>query len=351
MPASAPGELQRKWYPSMSNSAPVAPGSNAWGTKKRGAAQLVQLVSLLLEGPQTRGDLFHALADELHDTGWGEAASSDSLSTFARDIAMIKELELLDLGPARTYKATPGAKLPLWVSPAEAHALAIAQMALDQLGIPERQAFDTLLARVPPRIRKASEHHAIALAPTLGIGDATLWRRLLDGIAQGRAMRIDYQKPDGKPLETVTLDRARITWMTGAYYLVAFRADYAAERPHEPDWRHVREYRLDRIRSVQLLSVAVSRATLPTVPVTVVLGAELRDRVLTLHDAAGRPIQTVTPLPDGTVRVRFEDCSLLRAQQRLLNFGRHLLAIESPDELREQVAAAIAELAARFPRS
>lgn len=157
-----------------------------------------------------------------------------------------------------------------------------------------------------------------------------------------------YQKPNDLPPETLTIDRAKIVWMTGAFYVVAFRPDYMAREPGLPAWKYLREYRLDRILAVDVLDMPVACASLPAMRCVFLLGPELRERVLDLRDADGRSVQSVETLADGCIRVTLEEISLIRARQRLLLFGEHLLAVEEPPELRDEIVRSVAALAARF---
>lgn len=142
----------------------------------------------------------------------------------------------------------------------------------------------------------------------------------------------------------VDVDRARIIWMTGAFYLCAHRPDLVHTGP--PDFTQTREYRMDRILEAQVREEPVYLAQLPLLRVRFRLDAEMRGRLQALRDGEGRVVQRVEELTDGEVVVEILEVSLLRARQRVLAFGPHLLAVEEPTELRHDLREAAARLLA-----
>lgn len=323
------------------------------GAKARALARSLHLVSLLLERPRDRSEVIAALGGALDAVGWQAALraianNEDPLPTVARDLAMLRDLDLIRFLGERPYRAEPGANLPLWMTPEEAQGLTLARLALEQLGVPEVDLLDSLLARVPTAIRRSGARRALALAPSMPIGVPSVWETIQDGLARGRQMRLTYRKAGGEEAQTFVIDRARLAWISHAFYLLAYRPSYAAEHPDWPAWRCVRDYRLDRIEGVEVLDAAVALAELPDFTCVFVLSPEMRDRVTPLQDAEGRLALGVEPLADGSVRVRMRENSLLRARQRLSLYGEHLVAIESPGELEAEFTRSLAKLASRF---
>lgn len=316
--------------------------------KSRLIARLIHLIPILLEGEIGRDELIETLAESLEADDLASALPAklnglDATSMFNNDWRLLKELELLDSSGSRKYRAKPGRRLPLWVTPAEAQALEAARHALMQLGVPESSLIEGLLSRVAESIRHGEPRWS--LAPSLKGISPSVWRDIQTGVSRGRMMRIHYQYPD-RPAESRLLDRTRVIWMTGAFYLCAVRPDLMKEGP--PEFDCVREYRLDRILALEVLDVPVTCAALPTLQVTFRLASSLAGRLSDMHDGDGRRIQAVANLPDGSLRVTIEEVSELRARQRLLMFGRSLLAVESPEWLRARILEDIQSLITRL---
>lgn len=306
-------------------------------TKARQIARLLRLIPLLLLGNRSREALIADLADDLAAEGLADALPAaqrgvDATSTMNRDLRLIRDLGLLQALHGHGYHHEPGPRLPLWVSPSEAHALEAARHALVQLGMPDTHLLDTLLARVGGRIRHGTPRWS--LAPSLRGIQPEVWQAIQSGLARGRRMRITYRYPD-RPAGQRVLDGARLVWMTGAFYLCAVRPDLMGASP--PTFVHVREYRVDRIVDVDVLDTAIACATLPTLEVVFRLTHDLIDRVHDMVDGDGRQVQRVEQLDDGTLRVTVQEISELRARQRILAFGEHLVAVEAPDMLRRKL--------------
>lgn len=301
---------------------------------------LAQLVSILLQSPRSADEVLVELA---RDSG------NDDMSrrTLLRDIARLKQLGWLEFEPRRRYHAAPGPKLPLLIAPGEAEMLKLARLLFEQLGLPEADLLEALLARASSRVMSAAEPIALNLPPSIRTIDPVIWASIQEGLAKGRRLRLRYRKPD-LPEETITLDRAKLVWMTGAFYLCAFRPDYAEASPELPLYRHVREYRLDRIQAIDVLDECVQLAVMPTMLCTFILDGEMQGRVSDLHDATGQLVQKVWPRPDGTLKVQTREFGFVRARQRLLMFGAHLLAIEEPFELKLEIRRSLKELTERL---
>lgn len=304
------------------------------GTKDRQLARLLHLVPLLLEGGRSRDAIIEALRESLARDGLtdampGSEGGEDPTSMFDRDWRLLRQLGLLAATPGRARPATPGPRLPLWVTPEEAHALFAAQHALMQLGVPDQHALTRLSRRIKLPTRR---HESWSLAPSLRDIRPDVWDALVDGIDRGRRIQIVYKYPDRPEPETRELDRARIVWLTGAFYVCAVRLDLVSTPI--PSFEAVREYRLDRIQAIEVLEAPVSTAVLPPLRVSFRLAPELAGRLHDLSDGEGQIVQQVTTLPGGELRVIIHEVSELRARQRLLAFGRHLRGVDEPARLR-----------------
>ena len=322
------------------------------GYKSSSLCRILKLLPLLLESPRSQEEIPALLAEELARSGWDDALpsfgrSQDPTSTVARDIRLIKDLDLLRFSPKRKYEVSPTPNLPLMVTPQEAQALELAALALDQLGLPEAESIQEIIGRIPARLRGNGLHHAIDLAPSLRGIDQGIWRELHRGIEGGKCLRLSYQKPGEEPRDVV-VDRSRLLWLTGTFSLCAFRPDLARANPELPAYEHLREYRIDRIRKVSVLSDAVTIDALPMLRCVFVLDQEIRDRLFELRNGDGKTIQRVFPLENGHTRIETLEYGLLRARQHLSIFGHHLVSIEEPAALRETMAKSFRSLCERF---
>ncbi len=309
------------------------------GSKDRQLARFLHLVPLLLEGGRSRDALIAALRDALVRDGLADALPAgpdgeDPTSMFDRDWRSLRQLGLLEKGGGRGQPARPGPRLPLWATPAEAHALDAAHHALMQLGVPEAEALRALRRRVRPTSRGDATW---SLPPSLREIRSDVWAALTDAIERGRRVRITYRYPDRPEPEVRELDRARIVWLTGAFYVCAVRLDLTAGNP--PTFEAVREYRLDRILAIDVLDTAVASDVLPPLRVVFRLASALAGRIHDMVDGEGNVVQQVAVTPTGELRVVIHEVSELRARQRLLAFGAQLLGVEEPESLREALAA------------
>jgi predicted DNA-binding transcriptional regulator YafY len=316
------------------------------GAIERAVARIVALIPLLLVRNGGRDALRLALEQQLAVDGWADA-SSGCISSLKRDLRVLRELELVASDMSKGMPAYPGPRLPLWVTPDEARALYLGADMLDQLGLPEASVLQGLLARVPGPVVKVTQEAKARLDGSLVVTDREIWHGLQRAIATGRQVKLTYQKPRHDP-ETFVVDRAQMMRITNAWYFTAFRPAYAALYPDLPLWRCVREYRLDRIKAIEVLKTSVTLPELPFFEARIVLGPELRDRVFPLFDALGRPALTVQPLDDDTVGVVIRETSILRATQRISAYAEYLVRVEGPDELRKQLKAAFTRALTRL---
>jgi hypothetical protein len=285
------------------------------GAIERAVARVVALVPLLLVHRGSRDAVRAALEQQLSRYGWADA-SSGGLSSLKRDLRLLRELELVVADAPRSMPTRPGPRLPLWVTPDEARALLLGADMLEQLGLPEAAVLQNLLTRIPGSVVDATQEARAGLDGSLAVANSEIWQNLQRAIAMGRQVLLTYQKPHHEA-ETFVVDRAQTIRLTNAWYFTAFRPAYAARRPEIPLWRCVREYRLDRIKAVEVLATSVMLPELPFFDARIVLGPELRERIFPLVDAVGRPVLTAHPLEDGTVRVVLRETSVLRAIQRI----------------------------------
>jgi len=305
------------------------------GAIERAMARVVALIPLLLVQKGGREAVRAGLERRLSLLGWADA-SSGGISSLKRDLRLLRELELVVADTPRAMPTRPGPHLPMWVTPDEARALSLGADMLDQLGLPEASVLQSLLTRIPSPVLEATREAWARLDGSLAVADSEIWQNLQRAIALGRQVELTYQKPNHEP-ETFVVDRAQMIRITNAWYFTAFRPAYATKQPGVPPWRCVREYRLDRIRTVNVLATSVMLPELPYFEARIILGPELRDRVFPLMDASGRPVMTMQPLEDGTVRVMLRETSVLRAIQRIATYADHLKRVEEPDELRQRL--------------
>lgn len=303
------------------------------GSQDKLLARLIAMMPLLLAGPVKRQDLAQALGHRLDDLGWSEAFGAeegDPISVLDRDIKRLKNFAWLDFGERRTYDATPLPDLPLWLAPQEAQALRLALAVLDQLGLPEASNLAALLKRVDPLLLGRGSSVPPTVAPSLEGMKPEHWRAVLQGVEEGRKMSLSYRKPKQEP-EVVKLDRARLMWLGGAFFLVAYVPAKRGDGVAEHDC--VREYRLDRIEAVTLHDAKVSRGQLPLLEGEAILSKHLANRVMNLKDAEGHWVQKTHIQSDGRVHFRFRAPSLLRAQQKLWNYGPQVEEVLGPPAL------------------
>ncbi|MEB3203542.1 MAG: hypothetical protein VKP57_02475, partial [Candidatus Sericytochromatia bacterium] len=100
-----------------------------------------------------------------------------------------------------------------------------------------------------------------------------------------------------------------------------------------PDYRALREYRLDRIRQVVPQPQVCTHDRLPLLRVVFHVDGALRDRLVTLQTLEGDNLQHVTPAADGTLMVETWETGLIRARQRIFALGPHVRRIVEPPEL------------------
>ncbi|MBI6545328.1 MAG: WYL domain-containing protein [Cyanobacteria bacterium NC_groundwater_1444_Ag_S-0.65um_54_12] len=308
------------------------------GAKGRALARLLRLIPILLSGPIARRDLLFRLESVLVEEGEegilpAIGASEDSTSTVNRDIRLLRELDLLDLGDGRVYDARPGANLPVWLTPVEAQALDLARSILDQIGVPESESLATISGRVPTLTRREPQMATPLLPPSTSTVAPAVWQAVHEALRRGRQMTIVYRPPDADQAHAARIDRAALMWIGGAFYLVGFRPDRQAQYPEIAPFLHLREYRLDRICQVTVAEETVLLGELPLLRSRFVVDAAIRGRLSTLRDPEGLVVQSVEPLACGNLRVEALDTGLVRARQRILSFGEHLVRVEDPPML------------------
>lgn len=321
------------------------------GAQDKQMARLSALIPLLLSGPIKRQEAAQRLAQLLHARDQAEAFGAhedqNPIASLDRDIKRLKDAAWLQFGPGRTYEASPGPDLPLWLTPEEAQALRLAMAVLEQMGLPESHTLSHLLKRVDPAVAGRQGQIPPTVAPSLAGVNPEHWAIILQGVEEGRRMVLGYRKPKSVEPEAVHLDRARLMWLGNAFYLVAYVP--AKQAPGVADHQCVREYRLDRVVSVALQKGKVGRSRLPLMEGEALLSAHLAGRVSGLRDAEGDWLQQVHAEADGRLRFRFRAPSLLRAQQRLWNFGHQVEEVLGPPELVEAMGPYL-KLAARLRR-
>jgi len=308
--------------------------SSRLGTKGRLLHRVFNLIPILLAGPIARKDLAVQLEASLAVDGVSQVptAHEDPTSTLNRDLKLLRELELVELGSGRPYDARP-LQLPAWLTPREARALDLAISILGHLDVPEAHALAEVLERVPARIRRGASPSSPRLPPPPGEVDPDVWSAIQLALTTGRQVQLSYMSAGKDVARPTVLDKSALFWLTGGMYLVGFRPDLAMTEPGPPSYRHVREYRLDRIRRADVLEMPVTLSDLPMLRSVFIVDGALADRLATLRDPEGHTVQRVSTLPDGSIRVEALDTGLLRARQRILAFGPHLRAVESPGEL------------------
>lgn len=300
------------------------------------------LLPALLAGARSRSELLALMPRQGH---------LDGLSTLNRDLRLLRRLGFIDGGNLKSAPARPGPTLPLWTTPEESRSLAMAWHLLCQLDLPKAVFLQDMLLRMPAGPGTPVTLDRTFPPPPGQIQDG-VWRDLLGALEERRRLTLSYLAPGQVTPRMVQLDHAELRWLTGALYLVAIRLE-SLDGP--PDYRSLREYRLDRIHQVVAHAEVCSHDRLPLLRVVFHVDDALRDRLVNLQTVEGETLQMVTPEPDGTLRVETWETGLIRARQRILSLGSHVRRVVEPPELlpvlREALEGLMGTVAASDPSS
>lgn len=296
-------------------------------------SRLVRLLPALLGGERSRSALLALLAGQSGGT---------TLSTLTRDIRLLRRMGWLAGDGLKSGAYRPGPDLPLWLSPEESAAIALARRVLGQLGLPEAARLSHLEARCAVRDETGMSAETGLLPSVPGQVDPGIWSAVLLAIGTGRRMRLTYRKQTGEMAAPVLLDRIEPCWMTGAIYLVAIKAE-ALAGPF--DWQALREYRLDRVLALDVTEAPCSLSELPWLRVVFHVDATLHERLADIRTSEGKSIQEVRDWPDGTLRVVTHETGLVRARHRILALAPHIRSVEGPPALLEALRTSTQRLA------
>jgi len=282
--------------------------------------RILALVPALLSGVRSRSDLLARMPRQGH---------ADGLSTLNRDMRLLRRLGFIDAGNLKSAPARPGPALPLWTTPDEARALAVAWHLTSQLDLPEAGLLRDLLLRLPAGPSESSALGRTFPPPPGQVQDG-IWRDLLAALEDRRQLGLIYLAPGRNEPDTVLLDHAELRWMTGALYLVGLKVQAISGIA---DYRALREYRLDRIQQVLPQTEVCIHDRLPLLRVVFQVDGAMRDRLVTLQTLEGECLQNVTPRADGSLIVETWETGLIRARQRIFALGPHVRRVIEPPEL------------------
>ncbi|MEB3205703.1 MAG: hypothetical protein VKP57_13515, partial [Candidatus Sericytochromatia bacterium] len=175
--------------------------------------RVLALLPALLSGVRSRSDLLARMPRQGH---------ADALSTLNRDLRLLRQMHLIQGPNLKSGPARPGSALPLWTTPDEARALAVAWHLTSQLDLPEAALLRDLLLRLPALPGEASALGRTFPPPPGQVQDG-VWRDLLAALEDRRQLGLTYMAPGRDAPDTVLLDHAELRWMTGALYLVRIK--------------------------------------------------------------------------------------------------------------------------------
>lgn len=289
--------------------------------------RLWAIVEALLEGPRKREELATICASEPRDP-----------SSVTRDINALRDLgwaiESRGGGP---YSLDPSS-VPLLVSPAEARALMMMAGVAAGGGFPDGEVLHSLIARIPPGIRRLGEGDADLVVPA-AVVDYSKHAEKIGAIRRarhgGRQMKVLYQHPLHDDPSEFLVDASELSWIEGTLILFA----YCPEAPGESDGFKTREFRVDRMRSVDVTGNACIRSSPPRFPFSYSILPDLARSFCPPHGH-----RLVEERTDGSRVFRANANSLLRARRYLLAFGDQAEALE-PVSLRKDLATQAAVFA------
>lgn len=280
--------------------------------------------------------------------------------TIRRDISRLRGLGYpveAVAGPGGGYRLGAGGKLPpLLLDDDEALAVALglrvsATTAVGGLEDSSLSALAKLEHVLPVRLRSRLEDISDATTSTLvgartEVDHATL-ALVASIIRKGERLRLAYVDGEGKTTER-HIEPVRLVHTGRRWYLVAFDLD-------RDDWR---TFRLDRASNPVATGMRATRRTGPDPVELVQRGITVeswRHRAsVVLHASAGRAAQEIPPTVGTIEPIDDSSCRLLIGADEMEWLARYLLSIsvrfevESPQDLRDELAALGRDLVSRF---
>ncbi len=288
-------------------------------------------VGAMLTGPQTRLDLAKSMGEP-----------ERALDAVTRDVKSLREAGFeIDDARGKSYELGM-ASVPLWVTPDETASLIAAQGLAERAAMPEAQTLAALIARVPALVRAACGPQAIAMFGDLVVDFRAYEgniRKLRSAIARGRMVKVYYQAPASEA-EWRAVDAARLVWVEGTLVFQGLTLPIGSEQP----WQDVRDFRVDRIRALDVLDDPWQHQAVPTFRFTFRLP---RKRAYLKSDF---PPDAVSDDSDGSYLVTLDEASLLRARRFVLRYGAEAEVL-SPPELLAEMRAIARDLAAVYGES
>lgn len=281
--------------------------------------RLIEMIGPLLVGPQSRIDLARAV----------DAPDRDP-DAVGRDVRALRTAGFAITDTRGKPYELDVATLPLWVTPSEMASLIAAQGLATQAKMPEATVLACLLRRIPPAVRAACSPQATAM-----LGDQAVDYQAAEGIvrvlraaiARKRMVRVLY-KPPNKAADWRLVDAARLVWVEGTLIFQGLQLPVCSDK----QWQDVRDFRVDRIQTVEVREQVWQYPEVPTFRYAFRLPAE-RDYL-----TSDFPPQAIRFEPDGSFVVTLEESNMLRARRFVLRYGAEAEALEPPElvaELRE----------------
>ncbi len=284
-------------------------------------SRLLRIAEELLEQPRSR-DYLSTLDQALRDP-----------TSVTRDIKTLRELGWQVRSGGRRPYTIETAGIPLLVSPEEARALRYGLELASQTSLPEAAAFEALLARVPPGVRKVAFQEDATVGYSSPVADYRSHRNTIEAlkraIARGRRCEIAHQMPGYSLAKIHLIDAAELDWVEDSLILFAFCPALEGKSDDE----RTREFRVERIKAVNVRGEACTLAQPPRFEFTYRLGAVL-STAFTPSD--NHRILERTPAGDLIIEGRLT--SLLRARRYLLSYGPDAEAL-APERLRGDLAS------------
>lgn len=280
--------------------------------------------------------------------------------TVRRDVTRLRDLGYpveAVAGPGGGYRLGAGGKLPpLLLDDDEALAVALglrvsATTAVGGLEDSSLSALAKLEQLLPGRLRSRLEDISDATTSTLGVSrtevDHATLALVASVIRKRERLRLGYRDNEGRKTER-HVEPVRLVHTGRRWYLVAFDLD-------RDDWR---TFRLDRVSSPAATGMRSQRGRGPD-PVDLVqrgitVDAWRYPASIVLHAPASRATREVAPTVGTIEPIDERSCRLIIGADEMRWLARYLLAlsmefdVESPPELRDELAAIGEELARRF---
>lgn len=302
-------------------------------------ARLRALRDLLRRGGQSKADICRRLPHYYR-------LSSAGSRRLGRDVRALRQLgySIHVDRPTQTYSLAESPYLAL--SKDDVEALALIRESFAGLHLKSQDVIAVLQKVVSALPEEQQAHYfqqpavAITLHPAVDYRPHAKTTRLLEqAIDQRRKVRFVYPSlDDGKPIVYVAIEPYEIQFFDRHFYLVGL----------SPDESQISEFRLDRIRDIELMPgrVAAKRKR----PM-VAFSYRLSPHITRLGVSERFVNQQAAPQADGSVIVRAEGYSEFRIIQDLLRYGEHAELL-GPPKLRAkmaQVSRAMAEQYAKGP--